>query len=85
MEIRIDTTKDSKDDIRMAIKLLESLIDDRTEEAAPQQNFPTGENVLGGFFDAQDTAAGPANIPSEPVGSKSIPKEKISLGNLDVY
>ena len=85
MEIRIDTTKDSKEDIRKAIRLLQSLADDRIEEATPPQNFPTGENVLGGFFDAPDTGAGQDTSLSEPVSAKPVPKEKISLGNLDVY
>jgi len=58
MEIRIDTTKDSKEDIRKAIRLLQSLADesaDATGMGSGGQSFPSGENVLGGFFDAADT------------------------------
>jgi hypothetical protein len=85
MELRIDTAKDSKEDIRKAIRLLQSLVDDRIEDTAPQQDFPTGENVLGGFFDAPDTAIGQESKPMEPVSAKPVPKERISLGKLDVY
>jgi hypothetical protein len=85
MELRIDTARDSKEDIRKAIRLLQSLVDDTMREAAPQQDFPAGENVLGGFFDASDTAAGVEAKPNEPAPAKPIPKERISLGKLDVY
>ena len=88
MEIRIDTTKDSKEDIRKAIRLLESLVDDDRAGAVQQQNFPTGENVLGSFFDTPDTAAGPGlgNSNSASTSStKPVAREKVSIGNLDVY
>ena len=85
MELRIDTAKDSKEDIRKAIRLLQSLADDTMGEAAPQQDFPAGENVLGGFFDAPDTVAGQEAKPAEPAAAKPVPKERISLGKLDVY
>jgi len=93
MEIRIDTAKDSKEDIRKAIRLLQSLADESSE--AQSQGFPTGENVLGGFFEAADTASQTQtgttqnSIMSEKPADKTETKSrKFSIGSsggFDVY
>jgi hypothetical protein len=89
MEIRIDTSKDSKEDIRKAIRLLESLVEDSSGQQ-PQQSFPSGENVFGGMFDAGDSTSSVPSAqepqkPSEIVENKPVKKEKISISGLDVY
>ena len=83
MEIRIDTTKDSKEDIRKAIRFLESI----AEEASSQQpqSFPSGENVFGGIFDTGDSTPNVQEKPIEKVVDKPIKKEKISINGLDMY
>jgi hypothetical protein len=88
MEIRIDTSKDSKEDIRKAIKLLESLADVATDQQP--QSFPSGDNVFGGMFDAGDsTSSAPSaqepQKPAEIAENKPVKKEKISISGLDVY
>ena len=46
MKITIDTKEDSKEEIKKAIKLLQSLVD-QTHEA----EYPSGDNIFGGVLD----------------------------------
>lgn len=99
MEIRIDTTKDSKEDIRKAIRLLESLADGSgaTGSSSGMESFPSGDNVLGGFFDAPSSSSttqtspetSQAPIVSESPGDKKETRSKKfsigSSGGFDVY
>ena len=59
MKITIDTRSDSKNEIRKAIKFLETFLDS-------QQDFPSGENVMGGLFENPPNV----NPDSEPEESK---------------
>jgi hypothetical protein len=87
MEIRIDTTKDSKEEIRKAIRFLESIAE-RVPEQQPQ-SFPSGDNVFGGMFDSGNTSSASSAQelpkPAENVDEKPVKKEKISISGLDVY
>jgi len=83
MEIRIDTTKDSKEDIKKAIRLLESLAEGTSDQ--PPQSFPSGDNIFGGMFDSGNTIPNTQEKPVESVESKVVKKEKISISGLDVY
>jgi hypothetical protein len=98
MEIRIDTSRDSKDDIRKAIRLLRSLAGDGIEGGgSADQGFPSGENVLGGFFDTPDSASssqqGPSttqvvDMPETTTEKKETKSRKFSIGSsggFDVY
>ena len=71
MKITIDTRTDSKEEIRKLIKFLENL---NGETYVPEQNFPTGENVLG-MFDS-----GPVKSDEEESNKKDF-----SLDNLQTY
>ena len=51
MIITIDTKKDNKNDIKKAIKLLQSLVESDTNSGF-HEDFPSGENVLGLFDNA---------------------------------
>ena len=98
MEIRIDTSRDSKDDIRKAIRLLQSLAGEGIEgSGSADQSFPSGENVLGGFFDAPDSpsasqqspgATQVVDMPETTAEKKEIKSRKFSIGSsggFDVY
>lgn len=96
MEIKIDTTKDSREDIRKAIRLLQSLIDEYPESgsSSPAQ-FPQGENVLGGFFDSAESSMQPLSETPNPTileektpDSRESKSKKFSIGSaggFDVY
>jgi hypothetical protein len=83
MEIRIDTTRDSKEDIRKAIRLLESFAESTSDQPPP--SFPSGDNVFGGMFDSGGSTPSIQEKPVESVENKTIKKEKISISGLDVY
>ena len=97
MEIRIDTSKDSKEDIRKAIRLLQSLADEGGGSGPIEQSFPSGENVLGGFFDTPDSPANSqptsgttpvVDMPETTAEKKETKSRKFSIGSaggFDVY
>jgi hypothetical protein len=83
MEIRIDTSKDSKEDIRKAIAFLKTIAEDSaTPECAPVQ-----DNVLGGFFDAPSPEISQEKPAPEPIrdAPRPLPREKVSVSGLDTY
>lgn len=96
MEIRIDTAKDSKEDIIKAIRLLQSLAEDNPLSSSSQsQDFQSGENVLGGFFDAPDATPQPQDdakevsvMPGKKEENKDTKTRKFSIGSaggFDIY
>ncbi len=76
MEIRIDTAKDSKEDIRRAIRFLQEIV-----EGERGQELPAGENVMGNIFDLP--AAGTETAPT--LQEKPTQKEKQRLDGLELY
>lgn len=96
MEIRIDTSKDSKRDIQKAIKLLQSLIEEGSETGSSfdSSHFPSGENVLGGFFDSPTPSSDSSEssqasiIPESLEDKKETKSKKFSIGSaggFDIY
>lgn len=97
MEIRIDTCKDSKEEIRKAIRFLQGLVESETGG----QDLPSsGENMMGGIFDLPATEDSPENLPpskgedtemAEPqpirLGeeAKKRPKESMKYDGFEVY
>jgi hypothetical protein len=70
MEIRIDTARDSKEDIRRVIRFLQEIV-----EGEHTGELPAGDNIMGNIFDMPaTTAAGTEATPT--VQEKPTPKEK---------
>ena len=74
MQISIDTSRDSKEDIVKAIKLLESIIGDGHITSPPSRNIFDSpapdvpqQSVFGSFFDG-------VNKPQPAVAKKDTPK-----------
>ena len=81
MEIRIDTTRDSKEEIRKAIRFLQELVEGAG--STQTQELPTGENVMGSIFDLP--TANPEAGPQPEEAPKQKPREKARFGGMEVY
>ena len=77
MEIRIDTTKDSKEDIRKAIKLLRSLISEEgyEEETLQQQSYDAAPGTFN-LFDDDDE---PQNKEEDTGGEEEKKPPKVEI------
>jgi hypothetical protein len=80
MEIRIDTTKDSKEDIRRAVKFLQEII-----EGGSREELPTGENVMGSMFDMPLAQTMPEETPAVQEKPAQKEKEKQKVDGLELY
>ena len=87
MEIRIDTSKDSREEIRKAIRFLQEMVEGSTG-AAGQELPAVGENVMGGIFDLP-AANSTSSITETPLEVQETPaqkpKEKIKYSGFEVY
>jgi hypothetical protein len=73
MEVRIDTTKDSKEDIRKVIRFLQGFVDESTSN-----DYKPAEAVFGSFMDRQESE--PETLKEEP-----RPKDLFSIKDLETY
>ena len=90
MEIRIDTSKDSREEIRKAIRFLQEIVEGNS--AAASQELPGGgENVMGSIFDlpaAASTATTSPTTETNPASQETLaqkPKERIKYSGFEVY
>ncbi|MBW2971226.1 hypothetical protein KY320_03640 [Candidatus Woesearchaeota archaeon] len=70
MQITIDTKRDSKEEIKEAIRFLQQLV---AEQFSPE--FPDGDNVFGSMLDA----------PADNTPEKNKEEEEFSLDKLQTY
>jgi hypothetical protein len=86
MEIRIDTSKDSREEICKAIKFLQEIVGGA---AASSQELPNeGENVMGGIFDLPAATSVDTPTETKPAVQETLaqkPKERIKYSGFEVY
>ena len=79
MKITIDTNQDSREDIKKAIRMLQSLVGEASSLPSydAPSDLPEGENVFGGMFDGPISTDNPESDDDE--------EQDFSLHSIQTY